>query len=174
MITIREIHEYDAESFLALCRQLDQETQFMLLEPDERVTTLEEQRERIKSILSKDNQTILVAEDQRGKLAGYVAAIGGRYNRNRHTVYLVIGILLGFAGQGLGTRLFTQVEEWARARSIHRLELTVMVHNERAVRLYQKMGFEIEGRKKQNLLVNGTYIDEFEMAKLLQNNPKNE
>ena len=49
-----------------------------------------------------------------------------------------------------------------------------MVHNERAVRLYQKMGFEIEGRKKQNLLVNGMYRDEFEMAKLLQNNPKNE
>ena len=27
------------------------------------------------------------------------------------------------------------------------LELTVMAHNERAIRLYKKMGFEIEGIK---------------------------
>ena len=168
MIAIREIRETDAEMFLDLCHQLDQETQFMLLEPGERTITVEEQQEHIKGVISRDNQTILVAEEQQGQLAGYLAAIGGNYNRNRYTAYLVIGILQGFAGQGIGTQLFTQAENWARIHSIHRLELTVMVHNKRAVRLYQKMGFEIEGRKKQNLRVDGRYVDEYEMAKLLE------
>jgi len=168
MIQIREIREGDVEKFLVLCHQLDRETQFMLLEPGERLITVEEQRERIKSILSKVNQTILVAEDQYGQLAGYLSATGGDYNRNRRTVYLVIGILQGFAGQGIGTQLFTQVERWAYTREIHRLELTVMVHNERAVNLYQKMGFEIEGVKKHNLRVDGRYVDEYERAKLLE------
>ena len=93
MISIREVCEEDAERFLALCHQLDWETQFMLLEPGERSITLEEQRERIKSILARDNQTILVAQDQQGQLTGYLSAIGGDYNRNRYTAYLVIGIL---------------------------------------------------------------------------------
>lgn len=168
MIQIREIREGDAEKFLALCHQLDRETQFILLEPGERLMTVEEQRERIKSILSIDNQTILMAEDQQGQLAGYLSATGGDYNRNRHTVYLVIGILQGFTGQGIGAQLFVQVEKWARLHSIHRLELTVMVHNERAVKLYQKMGFKIEGVKKHNLRVDGRYVDEYEMAKLLE------
>lgn len=167
MIVIREIRENDAEKFLALCQRLDQETQFMLLEPRERIITIEEQRERIKSILSRDNQTILVAENHQGQMAGHLTAIGGSYNRNRQTVYIVIGILQAFAGQGIGTQLFTQMEEWARAHAIHRLELTVMVHNERALKLYQKMGFEIEGVKKHNLWVNNMYVDEYEMAKLL-------
>ena len=167
MISIREVCEEDAERFLALCHQLDWETQFMLLEPGERSITLEEQRERIKSILARDNQTILVAQDQQGQLTGYLSAIGGDYNRNRYTAYLVIGILQGFAGQGIGTKLFTQVEKWARTHDAHRLELTVMVHNERAVKLYQKMGFEIEGLKKHALLINDQYVNEYEMAKLL-------
>ena len=167
MIQIREICEDDAEKFLALCHQLDRETQLMLLEPGERTITIDEQREYIKRILTRGNQTILVAEDQQEQLAGYLSATGGVYNRNRRTAYLVIGVLQGFAGQGIGTRLFTQVEKWARNHTIHRMELTVMAHNERAVRLCQKMGFEIEGMKQQNLLVDGKYVDEYEMAKLL-------
>lgn len=167
MIQIREIREGDAEKFLALCHQLDRETQFMLLEPGERLITVEAQRERIKSIHARDNRIILIAEGRQGQLVGYLSATGGDYKRNRHTVYLVIGILQGFAGQGIGTQLFTQVEKWARTRDIHRLELTVMVHNERAVNLYQKMGFEIEGVKKHSLRVNDEYVDEYEMAKLL-------
>jgi len=109
----------------------------------------------------------MVAEDPQDQLVGFLSATGGVYNRNRHTAYLVIGVLQGFASQGIGTRLFTQTEKWARDHTMHRLELTVMAHNERAVRLYQKMGFDIEGQKKQNLLVDGKYVDEYEMAKLL-------
>lgn len=166
-MTIREIRESDAENFLVLCQQLDQETQFMLLEPGERRMGVEEQRERIKSLLSKDNQTILVAEAPTGQLVGHLTAIGGNFNRNRHTVYVVIGILQAFTGRGLGAQLFAELDLWARAHAIHRLELTVMVHNERAIRLYQKMGFEIEGLKRHHLRINGIYVDEYEMAKLL-------
>jgi hypothetical protein len=35
MITIREIQEHDARDFLELCRKLDEETQFMMLESGE-------------------------------------------------------------------------------------------------------------------------------------------
>ena len=67
MIQIREIREGDAEKFLALCHQLDRETQFMLLEPGERLITVEAQRERIKSIHARDNRIILIAEGRQGQ-----------------------------------------------------------------------------------------------------------
>jgi len=76
MITIREIREHDARDFLELCRRLDEETQFMMLEPGERLTTEAEQRERIKKMLSEDNQTILVAESE-GRLVGCAAGLEG-------------------------------------------------------------------------------------------------
>jgi RimJ/RimL family protein N-acetyltransferase len=165
MITIREIQKGDAERFLDLCKRIDEETQLMLREPWERDITLEEQRKQIKSILSRDNQAIFVAEID-GRLVGYLTARGGVYSRDRHRVYIVIGILQAFTSQGIGTKLFSTLERWARECKLHRLELTVMVHNDKALGLYKKMGFKIEGRKMHSFFVNGAYVDEYYMAKL--------
>ncbi len=89
---IRTIPESDAAQFLNLCKQLDAETQFMMLEPGERKTTLEEQRAQIDILLRQENQTIFVAE-QDNQLVGYLAATGGTFKRNRHSAYLVIAIV---------------------------------------------------------------------------------
>ncbi len=166
MMIIRTICEDDAEQFLSLCKQLDLETQFMLLEPGERKTPLEEQQAQIEILLREENQTIFVAE-QDNQLVGYLEASGGIFKRNRHCVYLVIGILQAFTGQGIGTQLFQSLEEWAKQQHIHRLELTVMTHNTAGIALYKKQGFAIEGTKRHSLLINGRYVDEYYMAKLL-------
>jgi RimJ/RimL family protein N-acetyltransferase len=163
---IRSIQEDDSEQFLRLSKKLDQETQFMLFEPGERTTTSEEQRQRIQGLLSKDSQTVLVAEHEH-ELVGFLGCFGGGLQRNRHCAYLVIGILQAHAGQGLGAQFFEAIEAWALTHDIHRLELTVMTHNDRAVHLYRKMGFETEGIRKNALKIDGTYVDEYYMAKLL-------
>jgi RimJ/RimL family protein N-acetyltransferase len=164
---IRTIRESDTEQFLNLCKKLDIETQFMMLEPGERTTTVEEQQAQIKRLLSKENRAIFVAEHD-GQLVGYLAALGGEFKRNKHSVQIVIGILQDFTGQGIGTQLFLALEDWAHRQHIHRLELTVMTHNKAGIALYKKQGFEIEGMKRHSMLVNGHYVDEFYMAKLLE------
>ena len=163
---IRSIHEDDSENILSFYKKLDRESQFMLYEPHERVTSVREQRQIIRGILSRGNQTIFVAE-QEDQLVGVLEALGGTFLRNRHCAYIVIGILQAFAGQGLGTHFFQELEDWAIQHDLHRLELTVMRHNEAAVHLYQKMGFVIEGTRQDSLLVNGRYVDEYYMAKIL-------
>lgn len=164
-MNIRPIKESDSENFLLLCRSLDHETEFMMLEPGERTITVEEQHQRIKNVLSTDNQMIFVADENR--LVGFLGAYGGGFKRNRHSAYIVTGILQEYAGRGLGTQFFQSVEEWAIAHNIHRLELTVMCHNERAVHLYKKVGFVVEGIKKDSLRINDQYVDEYYMAKIL-------
>ena len=164
---IRTIRPGDAEQFLRLCLQLDEETQFMLLEPGERNTSVEQQRKQIEDVLSRENQMIFVAEHD-GQLIGYLSATSGYYKRNRHNAEIVIGILQDFTGQGVGTQLFMAMEEWARQKQLHRLELTVMTHNKAGVALYKKRGFEVEGIKRRALIINGLYVDEYYMAKLLE------
>jgi len=166
MIMIRVIRESDAEEFLNLCKRIDAETFFMMFEPDERSTTVQEQRSEIQDVLSRDNQIIFLAEKD-GQLIGYLTAYGGRYKRNRHNVYIVAGVLQAFTARGVGTRLILELEKWAFKNKIHRLELTVMAQNEPAITLYRKMGFEIEGRKRHALFIGGSYVDEYCMAKLL-------
>ena len=163
---IRTIRPDDAEQFLNLCKKLDQETRFMLLEPDERTITVQEQRDHIERLLLQENSTTFVVEHN-GQLVGYLSASGGQFRRNRHSAHIVIGILQYFTGQGIGGQLFAALEEWAPQKSITRLELTVMTHNQAGLTLYKKRGFTIEGTKKHSLLINGQYIDEYYMTKLL-------
>ena len=162
---IRTAKSDDADQLKKLIEQVEN-SNFMLFEPGERKTTVDQQRKRIESMSSVETSTILVAEDNE-ELVGYLFAMGGNPVRVKHAVYLAVGVAESTRGKGTGTRLFSWLEEWAKKKGIHRLELTVMVHNAAGIALYKKMGFEIEGTKRHSLFIDGKYIDEYYMSKLL-------
>jgi RimJ/RimL family protein N-acetyltransferase len=162
----REAGPGDAAALLALKRRLDRETSFMLLEPDERTETAHDVAADL-GRLAGSNSVVIVADGPAG-VVGYVDARGGEFRRNRTTAYVVIGVLASASGQGVGSGLLRAIEGWAPAHGIHRLELTVMATNERAARLYQRIGFEVEGRRRECLTVDGKLADELYMGKLLR------
>ena len=162
---IRQIQSGDAEQLLHLKLQLDSETQFMLLEPGERKTSLNDEQRFIDGSLAKGGM-IFVAEHD-GQIIGYLGATTYTLRRIRHGVTIVIGILHAFTHQGIGTALFIAMEEWARKKRFHRLELTVITENVAGIALYKKRGFEIEGTRRDAYIVNNRYVDEYMMAKLI-------
>lgn len=164
---IREADEGDAAAFLDLVLALDAETRFMMLEPGERTSSVEDVREKLRAAARTDNEVILLAEVD-GALAGYVEAAGGRYRRNRHSATVVIGVRTEYSGRGIGARLLEELERWARAQGVRRLELTVMADNQRAIALYRRMGYEREGLRRDSLLVDGRFVDEYAMARILR------
>ncbi|MDY0944100.1 GNAT family N-acetyltransferase [Priestia megaterium] len=163
---IREILASDAEEYLLLNKKLDNETKFMLYEEEERNTTVEDQAKIIDFFLKSPNSTILVAE-KKNKLVGHIGVIGGKLKRVKYTASIAVGVLLEYSNQGIGTQLFQEMEIWAKNHGLKRLELTVMSHNNSAISLYKKMGFEIEGLRKCSLMVDGKFIDEYSMSKIL-------
>lgn len=166
MLAIRGIEIDDAEALLTLLNRLDEETKFMLFEPGERATTVEGERDIIKKYVGSDTQVMLVAEGSQ-MLVGFIVGIGGKLIRNRHSMYLAMGVLSSHWGQRIGYRLLDAIEDWADKHNIHRLELTVMQHNQRAINLYKKVGFQCEGLKKHSLRVEKSYVDEIYMGKLI-------
>ena len=163
-MNIREIQEKDAESFLNLLLELDHETKFMMLEPGERKNDPEVTRSIIKKNLKDSFMYVAEEED---KLFGFLNGQRGSANRIKHTAYIVIGILSSHRGKGIGKKLFEELEKWFEENDIKRLELTVMTHNEKAINLYKKMGFKIEGVKEHSILMEGKFIDEYYMGKIL-------
>lgn len=163
---IREIKHDDAERLVNLIKKVESKSQYMLFESGERNISPEQQLKRIEAMKKEGNSTIFVAEEN-GVLIGYLIAMGGNAQRNRHSVYLVIGILSEFRGLGVGTKLFKHLENWTKELSIHRLELSVVTRNEAGLRLYEKMGFDIEGTKRHSLFIDGEFVDEYYMARLL-------
>jgi RimJ/RimL family protein N-acetyltransferase len=58
--------------------------------------------------------------------------------------------------------------EWARARGLHKLALSVFPHNEAAIALYRKFGFLEEGRRTKHMRrASGELWDLIEMGLLL-------
>ena len=80
---------------------------------------------------------------------------------------IVIGIREQYTGQGIGTQLFTALEQWARAAGVRRLHLTVETDNARALGLYHKMGFTITGHIPRAIQIKGQWVDDYVMEKIL-------
>jgi len=91
----------------------------------------------------------------------------GAQARRRHAMMLGISVHPETQGRGVGSALMDaltrQADDWL---GILRIELTVFVDNERAIRLYERFGFEHEGRLRGFALREGRYVDAFTMARL--------
>lgn len=164
-VIIRSARTGDAEALFELMDALDRETKFMMYEPGERKRDLTRLSTFIQGAVD-GNDLLLFAEDG-GVIVGYLAAQRGALNRVRHSAYIVAGIRAAYCHHGIGTRFFNMLDDWAKQNGITRLELTVLCANTAAKKLYDKMGFFVEGEKKCSMRVDGVYMDEYYMAKLL-------
>ena len=63
---------------------------------------------------------------------------------------LGMAILPEWRGKGIGSALLEALLAWAEANDSHKMELRVWPHNEAAIALYEKFGFEREGYLKRH------------------------
>lgn len=156
----------DAAALYVFGELLLGESSFFIRSPGERARSVDEMRQIIERFSQRPHYTLLSAWDG-GKAVGEALVMGGDLKRNRLTGIVGLGVLAAYEGQGLGHALMTEAESFARAQGLHRLELTVMAHNAKARHLYDAMGYIAEGRKRDSLFVDGHFVDEIIMAKIL-------
>jgi RimJ/RimL family protein N-acetyltransferase len=97
------------------------------------------------SISSKDT-LILLAESDDGNVVGWAFS----HHQSSGQAVLGMGIIDGHRSAGLGTRLLEAVIGWAREGGAHKVVLEVWPHNTRAIGLYEKLGFVVEGRYRRH------------------------
>jgi ribosomal protein S18 acetylase RimI-like enzyme len=84
-----------------------------------------------------------------------------------HGGVLGIGLLPRFRGRGIGTNLIRSTLAATRTIGLHRVELTVRQNNTRAIELYRKVGFVVEGFQRDAVQIDGLYENIVCMAILL-------
>lgn len=93
--------------------------------------------------------------------------------RRRHVMSLGMAVGPQAQGQGVGKALMAALldyaDNWAQ---VLRIELGVYVDNERAIALYKRFGFEVEGRMRGYALRDGRYVDSYAMARLHPSPPR--
>jgi RimJ/RimL family protein N-acetyltransferase len=93
------------------------------------------------------------------RIVGSLNFIGGSRERTKHKGEFGMSVLKDFWGLGIGSALLQSLIEWAKGSGIRKIQLEVMADNERAINLYKKFGFKIEGRKEKAVFKNGEYTD---------------
>jgi putative acetyltransferase len=112
-----------------------------------------------------------------GILAGEVVGSAGLHTvepmvRRRHAMLLGICVARAAHGRGVGSALMAALTDYAdRWVGALRIELTVWADNERAIHLYRKFGFEVEGRMRAYGFRDGRYDDAVAMARLNPRRP---
>lgn len=157
-LIIRPILLEDAEALWKIARQEGVIETTMAL-PSLRL------EQRIKSISElSENDHYMVAE-KAGEVVG-VAGLTVGTGRTRHSGSLFIYVARQQQGQGIGTRLMQSLldlaDNWLLLR---RVELTVLTENDGAKRLYERLGFVVEGCRKMSVIAQGELKDEWLMAR---------
>ena len=160
---IRDALPQDAAASIALRKAIFAETDFLLYAPDEYLTTPEELSAQTQRMtLSSHSRSMLAELD--GTLVGLLGAIGSSIPRLRHSAQLYVGVLRNYWGRGVGIALLADVQAWAPRAGISRLELFVMTDNARAIALYERFGFRVEGTRRRAYIINGRSVDDLLMA----------
>jgi putative acetyltransferase len=84
-----------------------------------------------------------------------------------HKVELGITVHDDYQNLGIGTALLSHLLGIARQKGLKKVYLIVNTENAKAIALYKKAGFEVEGTLRREMHLNGKYIDEYRMALFL-------
>jgi RimJ/RimL family protein N-acetyltransferase len=113
------------------------------------------------------NRIILVARLQE-RIVGHLQIFRIPDERRKGVTELFIYIHQDFQNLGLGTMMMKKAIELAKERGFHRIGLTVVADNHRAIKVYEKVGFKKEGIARETFYGDDhRYHDEVEMGLLL-------
>ncbi len=167
MITYRKITPVDADKFNALYKEIETQSDYMLYEAHERPTTNEQQRATLERLENIPETAIFVAEENEN-LLGFIAVISESPSKRKFQRYVAMGVLEQHHGKKIGQGLMEKCISFCKDQNVKRIELTVVCENEKAVNLYKKFGFEIEGTKRCSLMIRDRFLDEYYMSKIMQ------
>lgn len=164
-IAIRPLKWQDVGPLIQLKRAIDREAAYLAAEGGERKDSL--LFVLLRMIANRKRMHTFVASNEE-ELIGYITVIRARFKKLKGNAYLTISVRETHRGQGIGTKLMEAAEQFVRDRNGRRMELEVFAKNQKAIKLYERLGYEHEGRRRNAVEdVNG-FDDVIFMAKFLR------
>lgn len=94
-------------------------------------------------LVNDEASVCLVAENEAGKLVGYIAASPKpfSYRKSKYLEVDNMGVVPEYRSQGVGAKLMDACKSWAKDHGYQRLFVVSYFKNSKAVAFYKKCGF---------------------------------
>jgi RimJ/RimL family protein N-acetyltransferase len=168
---IRLAKEFDAETIIDIRKEIilsETTTKFFVSSPNELPSNVNEEREKIQRSCEKNNLYIVFQVD--GKVVGFLDFNRYEHERLKHAGSMGMGIREEYTNQGIGTKLIEFLINWAKKqKNLEKICLGVVSVNDRAIKVYKRIGFVEEGRQRNQIKYeDGSYGDDILMAYYLK------
>jgi RimJ/RimL family protein N-acetyltransferase len=158
-IILRPVEEKDAQDIIVHVENIVKAGRYLQKEEPH---SLEEEIQFIHEVKSKGN--MYTAVERKGNVVGIARVLKGELEMKKHTGIFRTWIHPDSQGLGIGKQVMNYTLRWGKANNLHKLWLTVFSGNEKAVLVYEKVGFITEGRQKNQVVIDGQFEDEIFMA----------
>ena len=161
-VVIRRATPADAAALVELGRAVSSEPEaWLITEGDWR--TASDERRYLRAVRRSPNAAVFVAEAPEG-VVGRLSLARDAHPASPHVADLGLMVAGSHRRRGIGTALLERAVEWAREVGVEKLELHVFPHNEPAIRLYERFGFEREGLRRDHYRRGAELVDAVLMA----------
>ncbi|MDY3025041.1 MAG: GNAT family N-acetyltransferase [Streptococcus hyovaginalis] len=167
-VIFEEAQARDAQALIDFMNQVAVETDFLVLEARGFSYTVGQVSEILVASEEAANQLCLLAKVGE-MIIGVINVKAPQAAPIAHIGDIFMAVRKDYWGYGIGRILLEEVIDWAREMgTLKRLEMTVQIRNERAVKLYQSCGFDIEGIQKRGCRTDeGEWLDLYYMGRLI-------
>jgi len=159
-IIITRIQQAHAPSFHACLDAVAREKRYLA---QTKAAPLERVQDFVReSVASNAAQFVALEAD---RVVGWADVFPAWADAISHCGQLGMGVLAEHRGQGIGRLLIEACMAQAWLNGMTRIELEVRADNERAIGLYERVGFSRESVKKRAMRFDGEYFDAFVMVR---------
>jgi RimJ/RimL family protein N-acetyltransferase len=163
-LRVRQAEPGDAAELVLLASSIASEAQGWLL-ADSRWRSAGDERRYIRALHRHPDAALFVAEAD-GRLVGRLSVMRDPHPSSAHVADLGLMVAASHRRRGVGSALMAAAEDWARGAKVSKLELHVFPHNQPAIALYERLGYEREGyRVRHYRRPDGRFVDAILMAK---------
>ncbi|MEK7612447.1 MAG: GNAT family N-acetyltransferase [Patescibacteria group bacterium] len=163
-IAIQPLRLWETSLFIRLRNEIESTAEHLVAKSGERKETIA--HVLAKTLITRNRIQTLIAREN-GTFVGYLTLLFPKFARLKGNAYLSMSVKASHRGKGIGSKLLSAAEDFGRSRNVRRMELEVFGENERAIKLYKKFGYAVEGTRKNAVVTENGFDDLVFMAKFL-------